>query len=908
MAAGTTVARINTIVTANTAQFDASMRRAQTTAGRFAARAGAAAKAASGPLTLGLIGAGTAAVKAATQFDDSMTKIESLVGIAGSEVDKMKDSVRALSGETAQAPAQLADAMFFIQSAGLRGATAMETLEASAKAAAVGLGQVEQIADLATSALNAYGEENISAVDATDVLTAAVREGKLEASELAGSMGRVLPIASAMGVQFHEVGAAFAALSRTGTNAAEAATQVRGILSSLLRPTQQAEEALTNMGLSSEGLRRQIREEGLLATLQTLAEEFDGNAAASASVFGNVRALSGVMDLMGANVATTEQIFANMADTTGTLDEAFGVVSETAGFQFQQAMADLQELLIGIGEQVLPVVMEMVEGFQAMLGFVKDLPGPVKALAAGLAAIVVLSGPLGIAVTAIGGLAYALGRSNDDAQRAAELQAVLTDEFVKAGDPTIHLADRIRELADAIGSVGDESENAVPEIDGIIGEATVFSTLLANDMLPVLDILGMDLERFTEILQQGGDAFDETGGMAHQLTNMLYANRDAHGDLYKDTEKVVDIARDLAETFDAVTANTEAQNQALLDDATAFRVLEDAGYDAERVLTEFDAAGMSATEQLLEIEKMVASTGLAMRKDLNPAAQATVGVVGDLADEVANAEDPTLGLAEALDEATDSAQKFEDQYRDLMRTVLGEGEALLNAQELATEFDEIVSEISEKTLLELGRSFYDMSEDAAAAIGRLVDEGARLDSPEVQAVFDNFISNIALIGLAGDRTFQEIADAISQLESMAGIEIPIEVRFELFAEVVGGEDVLLDQIGQIYGSTSFTPSAPASAPAPTPFNPADYPFAFGAAGGIVRRPTMALIGEAGPEAVVPLNQMPGASPLPAGGMGGTTNITINMPTGSNGDDVVRALQDYTRRRGSLPLPVGSARY
>jgi len=350
MAAGTTVARINTIVTANTAQFDASMRRAQTTAGRFTAKAGAVAKAASGPLTLGLIGAGAAAVKSAVQFDDSMTKIESLVGIAGSEVDKMKDSVRALSGETAQAPAQLADAMFFIQSAGLRGAVAMETLEASAKAASVGLGEVEQIADLATSALNAYGEENISAVDATDVLTAAVREGKLEAAELSTSMGRVLPIASAMGVQFHEVGAAFAALSRTGTNAAEAATQVRGILSSLLRPTKQAEEALTDMGLSSEGLRRQIQEEGLLATLQTLAEEFDGNAAASASVFGNVRALSGVMDLMGANVATTEQIFANMADTTGTLDEAFGIVSDTAGFKFRQAIADVQEALVSIGQ------------------------------------------------------------------------------------------------------------------------------------------------------------------------------------------------------------------------------------------------------------------------------------------------------------------------------------------------------------------------------------------------------------------------------------------------------------------------------------------------------------------------------------------------------------------------------
>ena len=39
-----------------------------------------------------------------------------------------------------------------------------------------------------------------------------------------------------------------------------------------------------------------------------------------------------------------------------------------------------------------------------------------------------------------------------------------------------------------------------------------------------------------------------------------------------------------------------------------------------------------------------------------------------------------------------------------------------------------------------------------------------------------------------------------------------------------------------------------------------------ASGGIVTRPTIAMIGEAGPEAVVPLNQ--------AGGVGGPTTVVI----------------------------------
>ena len=64
-------------------------------------------------------------------------------------------------------------------------------------------------------------------------------------------------------------------------------------------------------------------------------------------------------------------------------------------------------------------------------------------------------------------------------------------------------------------------------------------------------------------------------------------------------------------------------------------------------------------------------------------------------------------------------------------------------------------------------------------------------------------------------------------------------------------------------------------------------------GGIVTGPTIAMIGEAGPEAVIPLNKNMGAM--------GTTNITVNMPAGASGEDVVQALESYVRRNGSIPL-------
>jgi hypothetical protein len=77
---------------------------------------------------------------------------------------------------------------------------------------------------------------------------------------------------------------------------------------------------------------------------------------------------------------------------------------------------------------------------------------------------------------------------------------------------------------------------------------------------------------------------------------------------------------------------------------------------------------------------------------------------------------------------------------------------------------------------------------------------------------------------------------------------------------------------------------------------------LGATGGIVTRPTLAVIGEAGPEAVIPLNRTPGSSPLGTMGMGG---ITINVQAGlvstpdQIGQQIIEAIQNAQRRSGPV---------
>lgn len=83
------------------------------------------------------------------------------------------------------------------------------------------------------------------------------------------------------------------------------------------------------------------------------------------------------------------------------------------------------------------------------------------------------------------------------------------------------------------------------------------------------------------------------------------------------------------------------------------------------------------------------------------------------------------------------------------------------------------------------------------------------------------------------------------------------------------------------------------------FNIPDIPYL--AKGGIVTRPTLAMIGEAGPEAVVPLDRYNG------GGGGGGITVNFNgVTTREAADQVVRILEQHFARGGSLGNQRGGA--
>jgi TP901 family phage tail tape measure protein len=295
---------------------------------------------------------------AAMDFESAALKMQTLVGLTADEMQEMADAARRVGVEFGVGSQAAVEAAFFISSAGLRGQAALDALERSAIASALGLGDMATVADLLTSAMNAYGPETLSAARATDILVAGVREGKFEASALAGAIGSVLPTASALGVSFEEVVGLLALWSRTGADVSSSVTSLQAIMSTLLGTTEQGTALLADYGLSLEDLRViAAGEGGLLEVMRLLDTTFGDNIEDLRTIVPNVRAFRGVMATLAQEAEVVDGVMGNVAESVGLADEAMQkAFSDDTRLKVDRLKAAFKDFRIEVGQELSPAV------------------------------------------------------------------------------------------------------------------------------------------------------------------------------------------------------------------------------------------------------------------------------------------------------------------------------------------------------------------------------------------------------------------------------------------------------------------------------------------------------------------------------------------------------------------------
>ena len=403
---------MNVRLGAKTAEFDAKMAAASKTLKGFGKSMSSVGASMTKSLTLPILAVGAASVKMSLDFQTSMTKIQTLVGHSKEEIAQMKTEVLGMAGQVAKSPVELAEGLYFLESAGLRGANAMETLEQVAKGSASGLGDMESLSVVAAAAQKAYGVETLTASEALDKFGVMVRTGMFKAEELANVLGKNLGLSSALGISFDEVGAMIATYTTVTGSATTASDGLGAVMMTFAKldsePSKRQAEALDKIKMSAEDVKEMLGSQGLQATMQNLQAAFTANGVPMASFFESSLALKSSLAVLGNQTDAYKNNLDAMANSTGFVSEAFSQTAETDAFKMEQAMNNLKIAGTQLGDSLLPIVTALTEKITAFADWWGKLDKGTKDTIANFLILIATLGPtlflVGKIAMGIGGL------------------------------------------------------------------------------------------------------------------------------------------------------------------------------------------------------------------------------------------------------------------------------------------------------------------------------------------------------------------------------------------------------------------------------------------------------------------------------------------------------------------------
>ncbi len=314
---------------------------------------------------------GIDAVKAAGDFQSGMTSLVTGAGELESNLKMVSDGVLQLSIDTATSTKQLTSGMYMIESAGYHGADGLNVLKIAAEGAKVGNADLGATANALTTILTDYHLKSTDAAGAMNALTATVASGKTHLQDLASSMGSVLPLASSLGISFPQVAGAIAVMTNSGMNAQRAAMNLANTIRSLAAPNSMATKSMKEVGLSAQQLHDTLTHQGLAAAIQEVSDavgkKFPAGSVQAVQAFkaimGGATGYNVSLMLGGKNMAAYQS---NIKNITGAMQSGkagvtgWAAVQQDFNFKLQQAQQAFEVLKIKVGQQLLPVISQLL--------------------------------------------------------------------------------------------------------------------------------------------------------------------------------------------------------------------------------------------------------------------------------------------------------------------------------------------------------------------------------------------------------------------------------------------------------------------------------------------------------------------------------------------------------------------
>lgn len=247
--------------------------------------------------------------------------------------------------------------------------------EIGAKAATTSDSPNDTVTKALALMVNTYGEDlGKTAVEryerAADIMFKGQELGIMSVGDMATYQGKIIGMSKALGISPEDQAAYTIALSR-GMNPAESFTAYSGMLSTIASPSQEAKRYADSIGLDFSV--SNMRAMGLPAFLQKLYGIMGKDPDAEAKLFGNVRALRGLLNVFSEDSWKNYKIIANEFRSEklhGSMERAHERFKSTDYFKKDEMETRHKIVQSKVGEAVAPSWLKMQQTGYSLLDYV----------------------------------------------------------------------------------------------------------------------------------------------------------------------------------------------------------------------------------------------------------------------------------------------------------------------------------------------------------------------------------------------------------------------------------------------------------------------------------------------------------------------------------------------------------
>lgn len=663
--------------------------------------------------------------EAAAQFETSTAMVATIADTSQKSLSDISKEVRTYSNETGEAASDMAEATYQAISASVNTADAASFAGTATKLAVGGFTSATTAVDVLTTAINAYGLAASDATQLSDYLITTQNLGKTSVDQLAQSVGKVIPLASAYNVQMDNLSSAYAVLTANGIATAESGTYLKSMLNELGDTGSDVSEVLLN---STGKTFAQLMEQGysLGDVMAMLGNAVDGDSTAFNALWSSTEAGIGALSLFNAGADKYNSVLDSMRTSAGATEKAYSTMADTTDKSKQRMENSFNNLKISVGDVLNPALTQVYEGFTSVFAGMSDFVDEHPAVVAATSAIAVgvggFTGALAaynIATTAAKFVTEAFTATlaaNPFVLAAAGIVAVtaaavtLTGVLITQSDEYEGMTATCRDQYDELQNLNDQY-NAACEQYGENSEA-------ANSLRYQLDQLNDEFEANRQTVKEfvaecDGlveshnkvmDAYNSTTSSIKEQELGTLALTQRLGELasqnsqttasYTEMKAIIDQLNadvpGLGLTYDGVTESVDATVEAI---KKAAKAQADSEYKAEQQQTYVDLL-----KEQSSLEQQIAEAEANLDAERQRRGMYQDDVTGDWVKGIWTEDSPWIAWTSDIDEYKKSLEELQAAYDENQQTLSdiegewrGVAQAVEDAQNQTVTYDEAVS-------------------------------------------------------------------------------------------------------------------------------------------------------------------------------------------------------------------------